>query len=329
MMNSIVAEFLYLPNFRQAWYKVADNQGCAGIDGETLEDFAQNQELNLVQLRDSVANSTYTPQPLQQVLIPKNSGKFRELRIPTVRDRIVQQALLNVLYPVTEEIFSEASFAYRPNRHYLDAVKKVAYWRDSGYLWVLDGDIVEFFASLDQQYLLAEVRKIVDNSGILCLVKAWISVGTATDKGLIYPEKGVPQGAVISPMLANIYLHKFDEYFAQTELKLVRYADDFLLLSKTQDGIMLAYAQVVQLLNFLGLKLHEEKSRITHFDKGFKFLGHGFLYRSIFPIDDDSKSRKNQRKKKCSWSRKKGKIPRHRHRRSKRSKRFRKSLPNG
>lgn len=302
-MSTLINEFLSLSNFRQAWYKVADNGGGAGIDGETIEKFAEAEELNLILLRDSVANSCYKPQLLKQVIVPKKDNKWRELRIPTIRDRIVQMALLNVLYSLTEKIFSDDSFAYRPHRHYTDAVKRVAYWRDQGYQWVLDGDILEFFDNLSHQRLLVEVRKIIDNHGILCLIKAWISVGVMTEKEIIYPSKGVPQGAVISPMLANIYLHEFDQYFRESEFKLVRYADDFLILSNTQDGIMSAYAQVVQLFNYLGLKLHEDKSKITHFKKGFQFLGHGFLRKNIFPIDDDVKTSQNNRKKKASMRR--------------------------
>lgn len=298
LLNKLIKEFLSLPNFRQAWYKVADNRGGAGIDGETIEKFAANEENNLIQLLDAVANNYYTPQPLRQVIIPKKDNKQRELRIPTIRDRIVQMALLNVLYPITEEIFSDSSYAYRPNRHYTDAVKRVAYWRDRGYQWVLDGDIVEFFAQLDHERLLREVRKVIDNSGILCLIKAWISVGIETENGMIYPERGVPQGAVISPILANLYLNEFDHYFQQSEIQLVRYADDFLLLSQSQDGIMSAYAQVVQLLHYLKLELHQQKSQITHFDNGFQFLGHGFLRKNIFPMDDETKTGKDSRKKK-------------------------------
>ena len=298
-------EFLGLPNFRQAFYKVADNGGCAGIDGETIEMFAENEELNLRELRDSVANSSYQPQALKQVKIPKKEGQWRELHIPILRDRIVQQALLNVLYPLTETLFSNDSFAYRPNRHYTDAVKRVAYWRDQGYLYVFDGDIIQFFDNLDHHRLLVEVRKIIDNLGVLCLIKGWITAGIMTKKGIIYPEKGVPQGAVISPLLANIYLHEFDLFFQQSDLKLVRYADDFLLLSDTKDGIMLAYSSVKQLLNYMGLQLHEQKSQITHFNKGFQFLGHGFLRKAIVPMDDESNLSKAKGKKKVPFRRQK------------------------
>ena len=285
-MEQIIKQFLRLSNFQQAWYKVAEKHGCAGIDGETIQHFAREQDTNLSQLRDAVANSTYEPQPCKQILIPKKKGDWRELRVPTVRDRIVQQALLNVFYSITETKFSSDSFAYRPNKSYLDAVKKVAAWRDLGYEWVLDSDIVEFFDRLDHQRLLKEIRKYFNNPGILCLIKAWISVGVLTDSGLILPEKGIPQGAVISPLLANIYLDQFDWLIGNSaDLKLVRYADDFVILAQSQERIIQARVEVAQILQEMGLELHQGKTRITNFETGFRFLGHGFLQKAIFPSE--------------------------------------------
>lgn len=216
-MNQIVHEFLELSNFQQAWEKVAENNGCAGIDGETIDKFACNQTINIYQLRDAVSNGKYQPSPYKQVIIPKKNGSQRELKIPTVRDRIVQQALLNVIYPVVESKFSTSSFAYRPNLSYLNAVEKVAQWRDQGYIWVLDADIVKFFDNIDHQKLLQAVRNNINNPGILCLIKAWISAGVQTNEGPILSPKGIPQGAVISPILANIYLHSFDEIITSTD----------------------------------------------------------------------------------------------------------------
>ncbi len=166
-MTTIVDDFLHPSNFQQAWFKVRDKKGCAGADDETIQDFDRNSEFNLSQLRESVSNGTYHPHPLKQVFIPKNKGKWRELRIPSVRDRIVQQALLNVLAPVVEKTFSDCSFAYRPNLSYIGAVKKIGYWRDRGYNWVLDADIVQYFDSIDHQILLLEVREHVNHPGIL------------------------------------------------------------------------------------------------------------------------------------------------------------------
>lgn len=284
-MDRIVNDFLDLINFQRAWEKVAENRGCAGVDGETIDKFASNQTINIYQLRDAVSNSTYQPMPCKQVIIPKKNGSRRELKIPTVRDRIVQQALLNVMYPVMEAKFSDASFAYRPNLSYLNAVEKVAELRDSGYDWVLDADIFKFFDNIDHQKLLKAIRNHVDNPGILCLIKSWISVGVQTDEGIILPQKGIPQGAVISPILANIYLHNFDEIITNTDLKLVRYADDFLVLARTQERILQAKSQVNQVLDDLGLMINPEKTHITNFARGLRFLGHGFLDNAIFPLD--------------------------------------------
>ena len=312
LSTSLVDEFLRLENFQKAWEKVAANQGAAGIDAETLDDFRQNLRANLLQLRESVANSTYTSHPCKQVLIPKNNNSWRELKIPAVRDRIVQQALLNVLAPVWESQFSNVSFAYRPNLSYLNAVEAVARWRDLGYSWVLDADIAKYFDNIDHQRLLREVRKQVDNPGILCLIKSWIAVGLVTEEGVIRTEKGIPQGSVISPLLANIYLDEFDKYFANSDLQLVRYADDFVVLARTREQIVSAYSEVERVLNSLGLALHSEKTQVTNFDRGFRFLGHGFLENAIFPLES-SKSQQSAAKegktgkKKASHSPYKGK----------------------
>ena len=301
LSTSLVDEFLKLENFQKAWEKVAANQGAAGIDAETLDDFRQNLRANLLQLRESVANSTYESHPCKQVLIPKNKNSWRELKIPAVRDRIVQQALLNVLAPVWESKFSSCSFAYRPNLSYLDAVKAVARWRDLGYGWVLDADIAQYFDNIDHQRLLREVRKQVDNPGILCLIKSWIAVGLVTEEGVIRTEKGIPQGSVISPMLANIYLDEFDKSFANSDLHLVRYADDFVVLARTREQIVSAYSEVERVLNSLGLALHSEKTQVTNFDRGFRFLGHGFLENAIFPLESaKSQAKSGAREDKAS-----------------------------
>ncbi|MEB3217020.1 MAG: group II intron reverse transcriptase/maturase [Nostocales cyanobacterium 94392] len=310
-MEIIIREFLALHNFQRAWQKVADKRGCAGVDKETIDAFAHNQAVNIYQLRDAVANGSYEPQPCRQVIIPKKNGKLRELKIPTVRDRIVQQALLNVFYPIMEEKFSSASFAYRPNLSYLNAVEKIADFRDEGYNWVFDADIVKFFDNIEHSRLLQQIRIYLEHPGILCLIKSWISVGVLTDDGLVISQKGIPQGAVISPILANIYLHKFDEFVTESNLKLVRYADDFLVLATTQAEILQAQTEIINFLDSMGLEINLEKTQITNFERGFCFLGHGFLENAIFPVDTKKpkiksenvqQSKQNQRKKKLPQS---------------------------
>jgi RNA-directed DNA polymerase len=270
-MTEIIDQFLSINNFYQAWSKVAANQGSCGVDNETIDAFQNNLSYNLTQLIDSISNNNYQAFSCKQVFIPKKDSSFRELKIPTVRDRIIQQALLNVILPLIDPYFSEASFAYRPNISYIQAVEKIAFWRDIGYQFVLDGDIVKFFDNLDHQRLLIEVRKLINHPGILYLIKSWITAGILTENGQVLATKGVSQGAVISPFLANIYLHEFDQIICNSDLKLVRYADDFVILAKTQERIIAAYPQVVQIFEDLKLELHPQKTQITNFQRGLGF----------------------------------------------------------
>ncbi|NEN88909.1 MAG: CRISPR-associated endonuclease Cas1 [Okeania sp. SIO3H1] len=286
--TNLVDTFLSLENFIQAFSNVAAKQGCPGVDDETIDDFQQSLRPNISQLKDDVANNRYQPLPCKQILIAKNHGNFRELRVPTVRDRIVQHALLNVLNPVVEKHFSAVSFAYRPNLSYLDAVNEVIRWRDLNYRFVLDADITKFFDNINHQILLRAVRKYVEHPGILCLIKSWISVGVLTKERIVKADKGIPQGAVISPLLANIYLDEFDKSFSDTDWKLVRYADDFLVLAKSLEEIIAASSHVEKTLDSLELSLHPDKTLLTNFQEGFRFLGHGFLDNAIFPVESNT-----------------------------------------
>lgn len=305
----LVQQFLSQENFQVAWKKVAKNKGGPGVDDETIEAFANSLENNLASLNQAVANSTYAPSPYKQILISKGEGNYRELNIPTVRDRVVQQALLNVLTPIAEPQFSSANFAYRRNRSYINAVEEVAHWRNAGYRYVLDADIEKFFDTIDHTQLLQKVRKYVDNTGILCLIKAWISVGVATDKGVIQSTQGIPQGAVISPLLANLYLNDFDHQISRFDVKLVRYGDDFIILGQTEEKLMHVLSEVKQQLSQLQLTIHPNKTQLTSFEKGFRFLGHGFLDNAIFPLESAKEqsqssqpSQTNNRKKKLTQS---------------------------
>lgn len=182
-----------------------------------------------------------------------------------------------------EREFEKCSFAYRPGRSHLMAVRQVAQWRDRGYEWVLDADIVQYFEQVQHLRLLAEVEERLishvaeeDIQFVLSLIEAWISVGVLTQAGLVLPQKGIPQGAVISPLLANIYLDDFDAAFVNCDLRLVRFSDDFVLLARRRSRLVEAKAEVEQLLSNMGLQLHADKTRITNFEQGFRFLGHAF-----------------------------------------------------
>lgn len=312
-MADSTLQFLSTENFALAWGKVATNQGCAGVDGETLAQFGQDLERRLALLRRQVAQGTYRPLPLRQLFVPKPQGGWRELQVPTVRDRIVQQALLNVLHLVFEPQFEGCSYAYRPGRSHKMAVERIAAHQQRGYRWVLDADIVSYFAHIDHERLLAEVaeRLPVKAEGrrmkaereyparaqrlqswlsaefvalVLHLIEQWLSVGVLTREGLCFPQRGIPQGSVISPLLANVYLDDFDEAIDGSRLKLVRYADDFVVLGRKQQHVVEAQQQVAKLLSDMGLLLHPDKTHLTSFDRGFRFLGHVFSGDLVLPV---------------------------------------------
>jgi CRISPR-associated protein Cas1 len=182
-----------------------------------------------------------------------------------------------------EAKFEPQSFAYRPGRSHLSAVRRVAQWRDRGYNWVLDADIVKYFDQISHSRLLTEVQERLDQPWLLDLLQQWITVGTLTPAGILLPTEGVPQGAVISPLLSNVYLDDFDELLTEAGHKLVRYADDFVVLARTQQRALEGQELVAQLLALMELQLHPEKTRITNFNKGFRFLGHAFARDLIVP----------------------------------------------
>lgn len=232
----------------------------------------------------SVSTGQYRPLPLLQFFIPKKGGGWRRLSVPTVRDRIVQQALLQVLHPVMEREFEPSSFAYRLGRSHQMAVRQVATWHQRGYDWVLDADLFQYFDNVQHQRLLAEVKERLNHPLVLSLVEAWLNAGVLTKQGLVLPEKGLPQGAVISPILANVYLDDFDEFMAASSLKLVRYADDFLVMARTQQQLVQTQEEIAQVLESMGLQLHPDKTQITNFERGFRFLGQAFAGDLIVPI---------------------------------------------
>jgi CRISPR-associated protein Cas1 len=282
-MFKLRQKFFSLDNLDTAWKKVASNKGCAGVDGETLEKFAYRKEQNLKNLDELLKKGDYRPLPLKQLFITTKKGTRRELRIPTVRDRIIQQALLQILHPIVEADFEDCSFAYRPHRSHQMAALTVAKWRDQGYDWVLDGDIVKYFDNILHKRLIEELKESVDLAWLVTLINAWITVPVLTEDGLIIPPKGIPQGAVISPLLANVYLDDFDEIVSDSDLKLIRYADDFVVLSRSRKRILQAQSEVRDILEEMGLELHPDKTEITNFKRGFRFLGQVFTEDLMIP----------------------------------------------
>ena len=265
-------------NLLAAWYKVRANRGCAGIDHETIGDFERRLMANLALLRDEVIYRTYRPRPLLRVHIPKKSGHgLRSLSIPTVRDRVLQTAVALVLTPVFEAEFEECSYAYRPGRSVDMAVRRVARLRDQGFTWVVDADIHAYFDEIDHSSLLAETEKLVTDPEILHLIRLWLTCEVVDGKQRFRLRKGVPQGSPLSPLLANLYLDQLDEAMLDEDLRLVRFADDFLVLCRHKKAADKALEFTADILETLRLSLNREKTRIVDFNRGFRFLGVEFV----------------------------------------------------
>ena len=264
-------------NLFEAWAKVKANKGCAGVDGESIEDFEQDLMKNLAKLRKEVLSGNYHPRPLLRVEIPKKTGGKRALSIPTVRDRILQSATAIALTPIFEAEFEDCSFAYRKNRSVDMAVARIESLRNEGFRWVVDADIDDFFNEIDHDLLMKEVKKLVKDQGILNLIWQWLKA-EIIDKGKrIKLKKGIPQGSPISPLLANLYLDHLDEFLLDKNLKLVRYADDFVVLCKDKNIAENALELTEKVLEALRLSINDKKTRLVNFNKGFRFLGVQFI----------------------------------------------------
>jgi len=259
-----------------AWARIEHNDGAAGVDGVTLDEFELGLETNLRTLERDLCDRLYRPQPLLAASLPKPSGGRRALAIPTVRDRVAQCAAALVITPLLEPEFEVASFGFRRRRGVPDAVAAVRRCYEQGYRWVVDGDIDNFFDEVDHARLLARLQQSIPDPELLGLVQSWLTAPLQDGTTLVERVRGLPQGAPISPVLANLYLDRFDEALLRRGLRLVRFADDFLILCKTRPKAEAALELTEAILEELSLALDPEKTRVTHFDQGFRYLGHLF-----------------------------------------------------
>jgi len=276
---SLIDKVYSLRNLQAAFAHVKANRGAAGVDQVTIEMFEDKLEANLTRVSAQLATGKYQPQAVRRKWIPKPESKQqRPLGIPTVRDRVVQGALRNVLEPIFERDFAEHSYGFRPGRGCKDALRRVDQLLQTGCSWVVDADIANYFETIPQDKLLGQVAQKVADSRVLALVTTMLQQGVM--EGLTHwrPTAGTPQGAVISPLLANIYLDPLDQELVQQGMEMVRYADDFVILCRSEAEARAALARVQTWTTQAGLQLHAEKTRIVEVTQrgGFDFLGYHF-----------------------------------------------------
>lgn len=289
---------------RKAYKKVKSNQGSAGIDKESLEMYQVNLSKNLYKLWNRLASGSYFPQPVREVEIPKTNGGKRKLGIPTVSDRIVQEVIRSYLEPRLESQFHEHSYGYRPLKSAHQAVVRVQE-NVRAYAWVIDMDIKSFFDEVDHELLMKALDKHVEERWVKTYIKRWLGISSQTAEGMLIPKegKGTPQGGVISPLLANLYLHyALDKWLKLKfpQIAFVRYADDVVLHCRSEEEAKYLLEQIRERLQECKLRLSETKTRLVYckdyrrhekkdYGNKFGFLGFDFkprVYKSKRPGED-------------------------------------------
>jgi RNA-directed DNA polymerase len=262
-----------------AWSKVRANKGAAGVDGLSTGRFAAKADLYLSELSTALREGTYHPQAVKRVDIAKGDGRTRPLGVPTVKDRVVQQAVRLAIEPIFEREFREGSYGFRPGRGCHDALREVDGLIKEGYTHVVDADLASYFDSIPHDRLMARVEDRVSDGRVLDLIRGWLEADILKGLERWTPTQGSPQGAVISPLLANIYLHPMDMLMAERGYRMVRYADDFVILCRTGEEADAALAEVRAWVAENGLLLHPEKTHVGDCrvpGQGFEFLGYRF-----------------------------------------------------
>jgi group II intron reverse transcriptase/maturase len=276
--HSLIDNVYCWSNLYKAWRKVRANKGAHGLDRVTIHQFEANWEIHLQEIRRQLREDRFKPHPVRRVYIPKTSDpkQLRPLGIPVVADRVVQQAILQVLDPLFDAEMSNRSFGFRRERRAHDAMATVIRDGKDGYRFVLDADIVSFFDRLDHQVVMSRVRERIADRRVLALIEAFLKAPVHDAGTLSVPTEGSPQGGVISPWLANLVLDGLDKALESNGFRHVRYADDFVVLCTSSQQVQNALALVKEVLEKLKLSLHETKTRLTDFRDGFEFLGFRF-----------------------------------------------------
>lgn len=276
---SLMDKVYAMKTLNAAWQQVAKNKGSHGIDNISIERFAANQTHYLEELHEALKGGYYSPQAVKRVYIPKSDGKQRPLGIPTVKDRVVQTALKMVIEPIFEREFVEHSYGFRPQRGCKDALREVDALIKAGLVWVVDADLKSYFDTIPHEQLMKQVERKISDGRILELIQRFLKQNIMDGVETWTPTGGTPQGAVMSPLLANLYLHPLDQLMQDAEVHMVRYADDFVILCHNQAQAQTALQQVQNWVNANGLTLHPDKTHLGNCmekGQGFEFLGYRF-----------------------------------------------------
>ena len=267
----------------QGWERVAENAGAPGVDGVSTKAFSTQLDAEFTALQHEILAGSYQPVPLLSVWLERPGKKRRELGIPAVRDRVLQSACALLIGPTLEANFEDCSFAYRQGRSVKQAVARVERLRDEGYRWVVDADINSYFDEIPHEPLLRELSILIPDHGLIALVRQWLTCPIRRDHSIAPRSRGIAQGSPLSPLLANLYLDQLDEAILEENLRLVRFADDFLILCRRPEQAEQALELTRVILGQLELRFNTAKTRIAHFNDGFRFLGTLFVRSLALP----------------------------------------------
>ena len=273
---NLLEKILHRDNLNRAYKRVRANKGAPGIDGMTIEDALPWLREHREELLDTIRQGKYKPQPVRRKEIPKPDGGIRKLGIPTVIDRIIQQAIAQQLVPIYEPLFSEDSYGYRPNRSAQQAIQKVKWYAEQGYTSVVLVDLSKYFDTLNHELLMNLLRKNIHDKRVIELIKRYLKAGVMENGLLVKTTEGSPQGGPLSPLLANIYLNEYDKEMASRGVPVIRYADDIVVLAKSPRAAQRLLESTQRYLEGkLKLKMNGEKSKVVsvYSVRNFKFLG--------------------------------------------------------
>lgn len=274
--STLIENILSKENLNLAYQKVIKNKGAAGVDGMECKALLSHLRVNGMQLRESVRNQSYKPMPVKRVEIPKEDGSKRKLGIPTVTDRMIQQAVAQILTPIYERKFHTNSYGFRPGKSAQQAVLKAVEYMNEGYNWIVDIDLEKFFDTVNHDKLISILNKEVKDGKVLSLIRKFLVSGVMVGEQVEETELGTPQGGNLSPLLANIILNELDWELEKRKLRFVRYADDCIILVRSQKAAMRVMNSITRYIESkLLLKVNRKKSKVGR-PTEIKYLGFTF-----------------------------------------------------